>query len=510
MERSLGKQIFGSDIRMILFLWILVLALWLVKLYWHRRHFFILASRIPGPEKIPFFGVALEIIGKPRDDILKILLSYYRNSPDIFKFWLGHILFIGVSKPEHMEIVLTNPNTMNKSHLVAFTKPYMGDGLFSATEDIWKRHRKLINPVFNQKALNSFIACFSEKCDILIGILGKHVGQSNFNIYEKMAGCTLDIICETAMGLEVEAQTSSNFYGRLLDKAMELVTYRMFHLYYHPKIIFDMNPMGKQLGKLVTKLNGFSQKIIAERRTEFERKLRGDCIEEEDDKNFKTFLELLLEISHKGIRFTDQEIQDEVNTFISAGSDTTAVALSFCCMTLGMYPEYQQKVYEEAIEVLGQDRYPTKADLPKLKFTEMFIKETLRLFPIGPFLLRVASDDFKMDDLTIPKDSIILIGIMHLHRSPKYWENPLKFDPYRFLPEKFSKVHPYSYLPFSGGPRVCIGYRYAMIVMKLILSKIVRKFELKTEYKSIEEIQLKINLMMRPSNGFKVTLQPRE
>ncbi|XP_045467263.1 cytochrome P450 4C1-like [Harmonia axyridis] len=509
MERSLGKHIFGSDIRMILFLLILVLALWLVKLYWDRRQFFILASRIPGPEKMPFFGVVVDIIGKPIDEIFETFLNYFRNSPDIFKLWFGHMLIIGVSKPEHMEIVLTNPNTMNKSHLVDFTKPYMGDGLFSASEDIWKRHRKLINPVFNQKALNSFIACFSEKCEILIGILGKHVGQPNFNIYEKMSGCTLDTICETAMGLKVEAQKSSNPYGRLLDKLMELITYRIFHVYYHPEIIFDMNPIGREFREVTDKLNEFSQKIIAERKTEFEQKLRGDCIEE-DEKHIKTFLDLLLEISHKGIKFTDQEMQDEVNTFISAGSDTTAVALSFCCMTLGMYPEYQQKVYEEAIEVLGQDRYPTKADIPKLQFTEMFIKETLRLFPIAPLFLRVASDDFRMDNLTIPKDSIILIGIMHLHRSPKYWEDPLKFDPNRFLPEKLSKMHPYSYLPFSGGPRICFGYRYAMIIMKLILSKIIRKFELKTEYKSIEEIQLKINLMMRPSNGFKVTLQPRE
>lgn len=141
---------------------------------------------------------------------------------------------------------------------------------------------------------------------------------------------------------------------------------------------------------------------------------------------------------------------------------------------LGMHPEIQQKVYEEIMDVIGPDRPVEHSDLPQLKYTERFIKEVLRLFPVGPLVVRAHETDINLGkllkyfarksfiatipgDYVLPKGSSSVLVIIHMHRNPEYWPNPLRFDPDRFLPEEVAKRHPFAYVPFTGGPRICIG-----------------------------------------------------
>ena len=114
-----------------------------------------------------------------------------------------------------------------------------------------------------------------------------------------------------------------------------------------------------------------------------------------------------------------------------------------------------------------------------------------------------------VDDLILPKGSSAILGIIHVQRNSKYWPDPLKFDPDRFLPEEVAKRHPFAYLPFSGGPRNCVGPRYAMMTMKAVLATVIRRFEFSTSYKTVEDIKLKTNLVLRPVDGFKVFVTTR-
>ncbi|KAK9874352.1 hypothetical protein WA026_002702 [Henosepilachna vigintioctopunctata] len=195
---------------------------------------------------------------------------------------------------------------------------------------------------------------------------------------------------------------------------------------------------------------------------------------------------------------------------MAAGSETTATSTSFCLLGIGMYPEVQAKLYDELMDTFGEDSDVTWKDLTRLKYMDRVIKECLRIFTPAPILSRRTTGDINIEGIDVPSNTNFILNYNYLHRNPKYWKDPLKFDPDRFLPEEVAKRHPYSYLLFSGGPRSCIGSKFAEMNIKTLLSVILRKFEIKTEYKSIEDIKLKINVVLRPTTGFMISVKPRK
>jgi len=159
-----------------------------------------------------------------------------------------------------------------------------------------------------------------------------------------------------------------------------------------------------------------------------------------------------------------------------AGHETTATALTYECICLARYPDIQEKIYQEIQNTIG-DNVPTIDDLSKLSYLDCFINETMRLHPAAPFLpTRVATKDFKYNNHVIPKDTIVGIHIAAVQKNPEFWPNPEKFDPDRFLPENRKGRHHYAFLPFSSGPRQCIGNVFSLIEQRLFLTRLIQKF----------------------------------
>nr|QFN66799.1 cytochrome P450 [Propylea japonica]QKI86660.1 cytochrome P450 [Propylea japonica] len=434
---------------LILTLGILACTIWLIKFFREKLMMFLKASNIPNV-KTGRFGAIGDLVGKSVDGCLKQILHYMNDGPEIQKTWFGHYLMVGVMKPEYVEAVMTNKNSLYRTPLMNFLSPYVGDGIFTAKG--------------------------------------------------------------TAFGARMKAQSSKIRYGEYVSDFLDLATVRMMNPFYHPQILFYMTKIGKMSKKISTELRLFAENLITQQRSVFEQNIqRGQQNDNKDDDKYKTVMEMLLEEIDKERGFTEEQLADEVNTLLAAGTDTTAVVLSYCCLTLGMYPEYQQKIYEEVVEVLGDRSDVTQEDVSKMHFVEMFIKETLRIFPIAPLNVRMADDDVILDEnYVIPKGTLIIMSALHMQRSPKYWKDPLKFDPYRFLPERFSEKHPFSYIPFSRGPRNCLGARYAMMNLKIVFSKIVRKFTVKTDYRCLEDVVVTVKLLSAPTDGFKITLYQRK
>lgn len=235
----------------------------------------------------------------------------------------------------------------------------------------------------------------------------------------------------------------------------------------------------------------------------------------EDSSRRLSFLELVLKLTD-GSTFSEKQCCDEVTTFLFAGSDTSSATVGFTLLAMGMCPDIQALVHKELDQVFSgrdPDDLVDLSDLPKLVYLERVIKETMRLFPAAILIARKCEAEVKLEDgLTIPPGVDLSILIYNIHRDPEIWPDPLKFDPDRFLPSEVEKRHPFSYIPFSAGPRNCIGNTFAMTSMKVTLSTLLRTYEVRVppnRPQSPAELELEMYFVTRPVGGFVVELHHR-
>nr|CAH7734661.1 unnamed protein product [Callosobruchus chinensis] len=321
----------------------------------------------------------------------------------------------------------------------------------------WRRHRKIINPSFSQKMLHSFLPIMSAKSDELVKDLQSTVGNKIVPLYRIISRYSVELTFQTAMGVDMDLNSIESNLDEVIDKMIELLTERIQKIWYHLDIIWYFSGQKKHFQYYKNRLRGVVEAVV-------KKKMEGQKSKEPkteidvatDHGNFQksaAFLDSLM----ANTDLDESEIKDEVNTFIIAATDTTAKALTSLFTIFGIYPDIQEKVRKEIIDKVGLEGEPTPEDLNQLEYTERVIKEVLRLFPPSFMISRYASGDIDLgDNITVPEGVSITIPLLHIHRSGEFWEDPLKFDPDRFLPDA-AKRHPLSYLGFSHGPRNCIG-----------------------------------------------------
>ncbi|XP_049825817.1 cytochrome P450 4C1-like [Aethina tumida] len=280
-----------------------------------------------------------------------------------------------------------------------------------------------------------------------------------------------------------------------LYKGQELALERVFHPHLWSDFIFKIVGKMQKLRKYVAITSEFLTKVMNAR------KVVKKNVQEYAGLKSKPIMDLMLDIHE----FKDSYIINEMRTFFYAAVETSGSSLAFTCILLGMNQDVQTRCYEEVIDVVGINKQIEFSDLPKLKYLDMILSESLRILPIVPYIGRHSSapldlskyQETILDGVTIPEDIDILIPIFRLHRNPKYYPDPLKFNPERFSPEQIAKRPQYAYIPFSGGPRNCIGWKYATMMMKTTLANIVRNFEIQSSYKNVEDIRLEAQILIR-------------
>ncbi|XP_044261831.1 cytochrome P450 4C1-like, partial [Tribolium madens] len=290
-------------------------------------------------------------------------------------------------------------------------------------------------------------------------------------------------------------------------RVLELVFVRIIHYWLHPNFVWRLSNYSKQLKQLSNQLQIFVQNIVTEKKSQY-RDHKNDLFFSEA-KTRKCFIDHLIQMSEDD-NWHDQELLEEAQTMVVAGSESLGSVKSFTLIMLGMHPLIQDKVYEEIYDIFGNsDRTVTADDLTEMTYLEMVIKETLRLFPVTPVVGRRVNQNIVTDRYTLPEGSECIISILYLHRHPKIWTKPLEFNPNRFLPEEVSKRHPYSYLPFSGGPRNCIGFKYAMMAIKTVISTIILRYRISTDFKSVSEIEFSPGVVSKAKKGYLIKLKSR-
>ncbi|EFN86160.1 Cytochrome P450 4C1 [Harpegnathos saltator] len=321
-------------------------------------------------------------------------------------------------------------------------------------------------------------------------ILKNAGGPVEKNIIHFISEHTLNAICETAMG------TSLHSLGELQEKYRQdihqmsfIVIHRLFRPWLYWDLTFGLSPTGRLQKKIIQDLHGFTDKVRRKKRL--------------------AMLDLLIAASQEN-HLSDSDIREEVDTFMFEGHDTTAMTICFTLLLLAEHKDIQDRVREEVNTVIEECGGKwTMASLQNLTYLERCLKESMRLYPAVHFISRVAGEDAQLRSHLIPSGTIIHLNIYSVHRDANFWPNPEEFDPDRFLPDKIQNRHPYSYLPFSAGPRNCIGQRFAMWEMKAMIAPIIRNFYLESiDY--LKDMQICAGLILRPKHPMRLRFVPIE
>ncbi|KAM3624068.1 uncharacterized protein V6R79_018603 [Siganus canaliculatus] len=468
---------------------------------------------IPELEKTyPFIGNVLEFKTEPRDFFRQIYgyAQKYRDAP-LLKLWLGMFPIVVLFHAETVEIVVSNPVHMEKGFSYTFLHPWLGAGLLTSTGSKWRQRRKMLTPTFHFSILTDFLEVMNEQAEILVEKLEKQVGKGPFNCFNHITLCALDIICETAMGKKVYAQSNSESeYVKSVYRMSDIISRRQRKPWLWSDFLYRYLNDGREHDRTLKVLHSFTSKVIRER-SENIHNIESDSESDRGSKKRRAFLDMLLKTTDEdGNSMSHQDIQEEVDTFMFRGHDTTAASMNWVLHLLGSNPEAQSKVHQELQEVFGSSERPVNTeDLKKLRYLECAIKEALRLFPSVPFFARRLGEDCHINGLKVPKGVNVVVNTYALHRDPRYFPEPEEFRPERFLPENSAGRPPYAYVPFSAGLRNCIGQRFALMEEKVILSSILRNFSVEA-CQSREELQPIGDLILRPEKGIWIRLERRK
>ncbi|XP_055643108.1 cytochrome P450 4c21-like [Toxorhynchites rutilus septentrionalis] len=496
---------------MILILLSIILALSLVQyIRFQRKMSF--AKNLPTVQPCyPVVGNGLMFLGKSGEERFNNLSGVLKNSAKLFKLWLGVYPFICTSDPGMAQKIFTNPNCMEKPFIYDFFK--LEYGLFAAHYNVWKKQRKLLNLTFNQKILNGFVPIFDRCAQNLVQTLAALPEGKSINITDYMNRCTLEMVCATTIGSDLNKNPGVNKLMTLIIGVFNLVSARILNIPLYWERIYRLTKDYRKEVLMRTEGYSYANQILqdaVDRRSKQVARTESDETDDDGYRRPQIFVDQLLEL-HEGNKLEDIEVNDNVYTIIVAGSDTSGTELGYAALMLALYPDIQEKVHREIVEIFPlEDPVNFKPEsLKQLEYTEMFIKECLRLYPVVPNLMREANAEFELDGMKVPKGTYFLVSIYNMHRKKEVWgPNADKFDPENFSPDRCKERHPFAFLPFSGGNRNCIGSRYAMISMKIILVHLLRSFTLSTKMKS-EDLRFYFDGMLRSINKPQVILERR-
>ncbi|EAT40473.2 AAEL007795-PA [Aedes aegypti] len=472
------------------------------------------AQQYAGPPALPILGNGLWFLNKQPDEFLPIIHKLTSTYGDVVRFWQGPQFTLYVGNPSMIETILTNKHLTDKSGEYDYLSNWLGDGLLLSKRHKWHARRKAITPAFHFKILEQFVDVFDRNAAELVDVLEKHADDGKtFDMFPYVLLYALDVICESAMGTSVNAlRNADSEYVRAVKEAAHVSIKRMFDIIRRTSL-FYLTPSYQKLRKALKVLHGYTDNVIVSRRNQLMSKTdSGGVSDEFGAKKKDAFLDMLLRTSINGKPLTNLEIREEVDTFMFEGHDTTTSAVVFTLFNLAKHPEIQQKVYDEIVSVIGKD--PKEkielSHLHDLSYTEMAIKETLRLFPSVPLIGRRCVEEITIEGKTIPAGANIIVGIYFMGRDTKYFENPSQFIPERFEGEfSVEKFNPYKYIPFSAGPRNCIGQKFALNEMKSVISKLLRHYEFILPPDSVEEPPLASELILKPHQGVPLQIRHR-
>jgi cytochrome P450 len=438
----------------------------------------------PGPKGLPFLGNLLEF----RRDALRYYSEWSRQYGDIVALRLGVWPAVLLNRSDHAEYVLVrNANNFIKfPFFFRHVHAIFGRGLLTSEGEFWHRQRRLAAPAFHTQRLAAYGDAMVRYATRMLE--NWQPGDLR-DVHADSMALTLRIAAKALFDAEVDKDVAE--IGRAFNTIVEEISVRLRRPFRIPDTV--PTPGNIRYVRGVHRINRLVTRIIRERREQGGD--RGDLLSM-----------LMLARDEDGQPMSERQLQDEVVTLLIAGHETTAVALSWTWYLLAHNPDVDAKLAAELRDVLG-GRPPAVSDLPQLRFTEQVVTESLRLYPPAWGFGRQAIADCEIGGYTIPASTTIIISPWVLHRDPRYFERPDEFRPERWSGDFARQLPRFAYIPFGGGPRICIGNRFAMMEAVLILATVAQRFQLQLQ-DSRPVVPLP-SITLRPKGGVPLKLAPR-
>ncbi|KAG6458738.1 hypothetical protein O3G_MSEX011035 [Manduca sexta] len=494
---------------------LVVVILLLLSSVRRRRDMLKLYEQIgSGIKTLPIIGHSYLFLGgdENRMRAFQILGRDAFNRDGMTSVWHANRFFIVVADPIIADVILKS--CLEKDDIMKLAQLLTDNGSIFAAVSIWRPRRKILASHFNTKILNDFVSVFSKQSEILITKLKETLDRGSFSVWNYFTTYTMDAVCETSLGVQVKSQHNPDQpFLKAFEECCDLGSARMVQPWLHSMTVYRHLPQYKRYMKNKYFICDFIKKIVQSKRKDNELRQISDMNGEQytGSEGVQSLLELLI----KNSNFTDIELQEESVIMVLAGTDTTAVAGSFTALMLSQHLDVQDKVYEELREVFGDsNRAVEPDDLAQLKYLDAVVRETLRLYPPVPVITRKVERDVALPGgVTLIPGCGVVVNIWAIHRNPHYWgDDAEEFRPERFLDSALK--HPAAFMPFSYGPRGCLGYRYAMMALKSALASLLRQYRLMPDNESYatdkrEPLRLKFDIMMKDVNNFRLRIESR-
>ena len=439
----------------------------------------------PGPRQI----VPLSGILAYRKGPLPFFVKLAKEYGDVAYFRLGPQPAFFVNHPDYIrDVLVTNQQHYFKGLALQRAKRLLGEGLLTSEGDFHRRQRRLSQPAFHRARIATYATAMTHFAS---QISSEWKDGETRDISQEMMRLTLAIVGKTLFDADVASDATE--VGQAMSVVMDLfntITIPFYELLEKLPL-----PQIRRFDGAKAKLDAIIYRMIEQRRRAGED--RGDLL---------SMLLLAQDVEGDGERMTDEQLRDELMTIFLAGHETTANALTWTWYLLSQHIDAEAKLHEEVDAVLG-GRVPTFDDIPQLKYTERVLSESMRLYPPAWALGRLAVDDVELAGYRVSKGSLVLMSQYVMHRDERFFPEPERFDPERWQPAIRDSRPQFSYFPFGGGPRRCIGEGFAWMEGVLLLATIAQRWQMRLVPR--HPVELKPVITLRPKHGMRMTLERR-
>jgi len=444
------------------------------------------------PPQVPLWKV-LSRLPSLNYNPIPIISKQFEEHGDFYSTYIGFDQIFVTTNPEFIQHILQkNHRNYTKTKIIHKIKDVIGNGLLTSDGAYWLKQRRLIQPGFHRKKLEGLSKIISSEIEPYVSNLEQSIdGKESVDVMKEMMKLTLNVILRSLFSAGF-SQEEIDLVDHHFTELQEMLIMKIRR----PFVVPAVRLFGgmKKYKRMQDEMDAIIYRLIRERR--------------KDNGEYDDLMGMLLNSKYAdtGEGMTDQQLRDESLILFLAGHETSANALSWMLYLLSQHPEIEQRLLDEFKEVLN-GRPAGFEDMKQLPYTRQVIEESLRLYPPAWIMDRQTIEADQLGEYLIEGGKMVNIFIYGVHHDPKNWPDPKKFDPDRFTPEKSKARKPFTYFPFGGGPRLCIGNNFAMMEMQMILAALLQKFSFEYARETPPETEPMITL--RPRGGMPMRIKRR-